>query len=84
MHILKDMRKNDTADLFMQGVIDKYISKGVPAIFYAHMMQAFIDNGVKTAISSHVLEENKSSFLMFTNGYEVRQHMTRRCYAKHL
>ncbi|NTW31280.1 MAG: hypothetical protein HGB12_01370 [Bacteroidetes bacterium] len=84
IHILKDMKKNDTADLLMQGVKNDYKLKGVPAIFYAHMMQNFIDNGVKTAISSNVLEQNKSSFLMFTNGYEVRQHIRRRIYTKHI
>lgn len=84
IHILKYMKKNDTADLLLQAVKDEYKSKGVPAVFYAHMMQAFIDNGVKTAISSHTLEENKNALLMFTNGYDARQHMRRRSYMKHL
>lgn len=82
--ILRDMKKNDTADLLLQAVKDEYKSKGVPALFYAHMMQNLINNGVKTAISSHVLEENKNSLLMFTNGYESRQHMRRRSYMKEL
>ena len=82
--ILKDMRKNDTADLLIQAVTDEYKSKGVPALFYAKIMQAFIDNGVKTVISSSVLEQNKNSLLMFTNGYEVRQHMRRRSYNKQI
>jgi len=84
IHILKAMRKNDTADLLIQAVKDEYKTKGIPAIFYAQMMQTFIDNGVKTAISSSVLEQNKSSLLMFTKGYETRQHMRRRSYTKHL
>ena len=81
-HILRDMKKNDTADLMIQAVNDEYKSKGIPALFYARIMQTFIDNGVKTVISSSVLEENKKSFLMFTNGYEARQHMVRRSYTK--
>jgi hypothetical protein len=84
VHILKAMRKNDTADLLLQAVKDEYKSKGVPALFYAHMLQAFIDTGVKTVISSHVLEQNRNSWLMFTKGYEARQHMRRRSYVKHL
>ena len=84
IHILKDMRKNDTADLLLQAVKDDYKNKGVPAIFFAHMMQAFINNGVKTVISSHALENNKSAFLMFVNGYEVKQHLRRRSYTKQL
>lgn len=84
LHILRDMKKNEVADLLMQAVTDEYKSKGVPALFYAHMMQAFIRNGVKTVISSHVLEENKNSLLMFTNGYDARLHMRRRAYKKDL
>ena len=83
-HILKDMKKNEVADLLIQGVTDEYKSKGVPALFYSRIMQSFIDNGVKTVISSSVLEENKHSFLMFTNGYEARQNMRRRSYKKQL
>lgn len=82
--ILRDMKTNDTADILLQAVRDDYKNKGVPALFYAHIMQAFIDNGVKTAISSHTLEENKNALLMFTNGYESRQHMRRRSYMKYL
>jgi len=84
IHILRAMRKNDVADLLIQAVTDDYNGKGLPAMFYARIMQTFIDNGVKTVISSSVLEENKSSFLMFTKGYEARQHMRRRSYSKQL
>jgi hypothetical protein len=82
--ILRAMKKNDTADLMIQAVTDEYKHKGIPAMFYASIMQEFIDNGVKTVISSAVLEHNKDSLLMFTNGYEIRQHMRRRSYSKEL
>ncbi|WP_341906848.1 GTP cyclohydrolase [Fluviicola taffensis] len=82
--IVKDMNKNNMADLLLQAVRNEYKTKGVPALFYAHMMQAFIDNGVKTVISSHVLEENKNSLMMFTNGYDARLNMRRRAYKKEL
>lgn len=82
-HILKAMRKNDKVDMLLQGVKPEYKNKGVPAIFFSEMMQAYIDSGVKTAISSHALENNQSAFLMF-NDYESRQHLRRRSYAKQL
>lgn len=84
INILHDMKRNDMADLLIQGVRNEYKTKGVPALFYAGMMQAFIDNGVKTVISSHVLEENKNSLLMFTNGYDARLNMRRRAFKKDL
>ncbi len=81
IHILKAMRKNDKVDLLLQGVKPGYQNKGIPAIFFSEMMQAYIDNGVKIAITSHALETNKSAFLMFQD-YEHRQHLRRRSYAK--
>ncbi len=83
MHILKALRKNDTVDMLLQGVKPDYIKKGVAAIFYNKLMQAYIDNGVKTAITSHILEENVNSHQMF-DAYETRQHLRRRIYIKHL
>jgi len=81
IHILKDLKKNDTVDLLLQGVKPDYIKKGVAAIFYNKLMQAYIDTGVKTAITSHILEDNKNSHQMF-NAYETRQHLRRRIYIK--
>ncbi len=46
-------------------------------------MQAYIDNGIKTAITSHILEDNKNSHQMF-DAYSARQHLRRRIYIKHL
>ncbi len=81
--ILKAMKKNDTIDLLLHAVRPKYFNKGVPAIFYADMTQTCINEGVKTAITSHILEDNKPSIQMF-NPYETRQHLRRRIYIRHL
>ena len=81
IHILKALRKNNKVDMLLQAVKPEYQNKGVAAIFYSKMMQAYIDNGVEIAVSSHALEDNKSAFLMF-NDYETRQHLKRRCYIK--
>ena len=82
-HILKALYKNDTIDLLLHAVLPEYNGKGVPAIFYEHMTQACIDNGVTTAITSHILEDNKPSLQMF-NAYEKRQHLRRRIYGKEI
>ena len=83
IHLLKSMYKNDKVDMLLQGVKPKYKNKGIPAIFFSEMMQAYIDSGIKTAISSHALENNQSAFLMFDD-FEYRQHLRRRSYAKQL
>jgi len=81
IHVLKALKKNDTIDLLLQGVKPDYIKKGIAAVFYNNLMQACIDNGIKTAITSHILEGNNSSHQMF-DAYETRQHLKRRAYIK--
>jgi len=83
IHILKAIKYNDTVDLLLQAVKPEYHNKGIPAIFFKEMMQSSIDAGMKTAISSHALEDNKSAFLMF-NDLEHRQHLRRRSYTKEI
>ncbi len=83
IHILKALNNNDTVDMLLQGVKPDYIKKGVAAVFYNKLMQAYIDNGVKKAITSHILEGNKNSHQMF-DAYQTRQHLRRRIYVKHL
>jgi GNAT superfamily N-acetyltransferase len=83
IHIFKALKKNDTVDMLLQGVKPHYQKKGVAAVFYNKLMQAYIDNGIKTAISSHVLEGNKQSIQMFVS-YDSRQHLRRRVYKKYI
>jgi len=83
IYILDALRKNDTVDMLLQGVKPAYRNKGIPSIFFTEMMQAYIDNGVKTAISSHTLENNAAAFLMFED-FEHRKHLRRRCYGREL
>ncbi len=82
IHILKALKKNDTVDMLLQGVKTKYQKKGIVSVFYNKMMQAYIDNGIKTAITSHILEDNKDSHQLF-DAYDTRQHLRRRVYIKH-
>lgn len=79
--VLRALHKNNKVDMLLQGVRPEYHNKGIPAIFFNEMMQAYIDNGIKTAVSSHALEENTSSLLLFKD-YDYRQHLRRRCYIK--
>lgn len=83
IHILRALRKNNKVDMLLQGVKPEYSGKGIPAIFFSEMMQAYIDNGIKIAISSHALESNRGAFQMFKD-YEYRQHIRRRSYNKQL
>ncbi len=81
IHILKALHRNDTVDMLLQGVKPEYQNKGIPAIFFAEIMQAAIRDGVTTAISSHALENNTAAYRMFEE-LEHRQHLRRRSYGK--
>ncbi len=81
IHILKALRKNDTMDMFLQGVRPDYQNKGITAIIYSETMQAFIDNNIKVAITGVQLEDNLSAQLLF-DSYENRIHLKRRCFIK--
>ncbi len=82
IHVLKALKlKNDTADMFLQAVRPDYQNKGITAIIYSETMQAYIDNGIKTAITGVQLEDNLSAQLLF-DSYENRMHLKRRCFIK--
>ena len=81
VHVLKALKWNDTADMFLQAVRPDYQNKGVTAIIYSETMQAYIDNGIKTAITGVQLEDNLSAQLLF-DSYENRMHLKRRCFIK--
>jgi ribosomal protein S18 acetylase RimI-like enzyme len=83
IHILKALKYNDTVDILLQAVKPEYINKGIPSIFFKEMIEAYIDAGIKTAISSHALENNKSAFLMFDD-FDSRKHLKRRSYTKQI
>jgi hypothetical protein len=81
IHILKALKKNDTIDMFLQGVRPDYQNKGITAIIYSETMQSFIDNNIKLAITGVQLEDNLSAQLLF-DSYENRMHLKRRCFIK--
>ncbi len=80
-YLLNALRNNDTVDMLLQGVMPEYHNKGIPAVFFAELMQAYINNGVKIAVSSQALEKNVSAFLMF-HDYMHQRHLRSRCYVK--
>jgi len=66
----------------LRGVKPEYINKGVAAVFFNKLMQAYIDNGIKTAISSYVPETENVAIQIFGD-YNIRQHLRWRIYIKH-
>jgi hypothetical protein len=82
LYLLWAMKKNDTIDMYLNGVRPDYQSKGVNALYYNEMHRAYIKYGIKKAITNPQLEDNAKALTIWKN-FNGRQHLTRRCWIKH-
>ena len=82
-HLLKAIRKNDTADLLLVAVRKDLQGKGVNALVMNETLKSFINYGIKTAEASHQLEDNKLIHAMW-DSFNAKVHKRRRCYIKYL
>jgi len=71
--------KNDLIDLYLIGIHPDYQGKGVHAIFFNELTQAYINRGIKMAISSPQLENNSDALKLWKH-YDYREHIRRRCF----
>ena len=81
IHILSALRKNDTIDLYLNGVLPEWQNKGVHSLYYSELNKAYIRNNIKTAISNPQLESNTNAISAWKN-YEKELYIRRRCYRK--
>jgi GNAT superfamily N-acetyltransferase len=81
--ILKDIKKNDTLDLYLVAIKPEYKLTGIPAAMLSHCLRNAHKNGIKKAIASPMLEHNYAvqSLWRFFN---ARPHRRRRCFIKRL
>ena len=83
IHILKAMKKNDCADLYLTGVRPDYQDKGVNAMLMYETNKVFIKHNISRVESNPELETNAKVRAQW-RFYEERQHKRRRCYIKEL
>ncbi|MEZ0396909.1 MAG: GNAT family N-acetyltransferase [Anaerolineales bacterium] len=83
IHLLRALKKNDRADLYLVGVKPEYQGKGVNAILMDRMHRHFIKLGITKVESNPELEHNANVQGQWKY-YEKRQHKRRRVYIKHL
>jgi len=83
IHLLRALKKNDRADLYMIGVKPEYQGKGVNAILMDKIQRVFNKLGVTKAESNPELETNTDVRGQWKH-YQRRQHKRRRVYIKHL
>ncbi len=83
LHLLKAMKKNNLADLYLVSVEKSLQGKGVNAILINEVLKTYILNGIEYAESNPELETNTHVQAMW-EFFEVQQHKRRRCFIKHL
>ena len=83
IHVLRAMKNNRKADLYLTAVRPDLQNKGVNAILIHEIHKVFIKNKVKKVETNRELEVNTKVQAQWTF-YERRQHKRRRCYKKDL
>lgn len=82
-YLLKALKKNDRADLYLVAVRPEYQGKGVNAIMIHQMNLVYKKLGITKVESNPELETNRLVQAQWKY-FERRQHKRRRCYIKHL
>ncbi len=83
LQILKAMKNNCRADLYLTGVRPDYQDKGVNAILICEMNKTYRKHKIKIVESNPELETNSKVQAQWKL-YEKRQHKRRRCFIKEL
>jgi hypothetical protein len=83
IHFLRALKKNDIADLYLIGVRDEYLGKGINSMMITQMFHAFKQYGVKIVEGNPNLEENMNVQTMWKFfGNRIRKR--RRCFVKNI
>ncbi len=83
IYLLKALKKNDRADLYLVAVRSEYQGKGVNAILMNKMHGVFNRLGITKVESNPELETNQNVQGQWKH-YEKRQHKRRRVFIKHV
>lgn len=82
-HLLRALRINDRADLYLIAVAKRYQGQGVNMVLMNRVYQTFISRGINKAESNPELEDNVNVQSQW-KFIEKRQHKRRRCFFKAL
>ncbi|NMB62661.1 MAG: GNAT family N-acetyltransferase [Chloroflexi bacterium] len=81
--VLKALRKNDKADLYLIAIHPDYQGMGINAMLISNMLEVFLDMGIRTVESNPELEDNFKVQSQWKH-FETRQHKRRRIFIKQL
>jgi hypothetical protein len=83
IHFLRAMSRNELGDLYLVGIRDEYLGKGVNSMVMVQIYKGFMKRGIKYVESNPNLENNLHVQTMWKY-FDNVQHKRRRCYAKHI
>jgi len=83
LHFLHALKKNDTMDMYLVGVLPELQGQGINAILIDSLMSTAIKYNLKYAESNPELENNEKVQSQWKD-FEKRQHRRRRCWIKEL
>jgi GNAT superfamily N-acetyltransferase len=81
VHILRALRRNDTLEALMIGVLPEYQGKGANVLMFKHIHENALKFGIDKMILNPQLEENFKVQSLFEQ-YETEPFMRRRAYKK--
>ncbi len=81
--VWKALRKNDTIDLLLLGIVPEYRNKGIHALIFKKIGESLAANGFKFLETTRELEDNHNITQLWSK-LEHRQHKRARCYTKQL
>jgi len=81
IYVLRAMKKNDTIDMYLNGVRPDFHGKGINSLYYNEMHKAYIQHHITRAVTMPQLEDNAKALTIWKN-FNGRQHLTRRCWIK--
>ena len=83
IHVMRALRRNNRAELYLVAVRSEYQGKGVNAILMDEMHRLFIRRGIRRVEANPELETNQNVRGQWKH-YPARQHKRRRAYIKRL
>lgn len=83
IHLLRALRQNDKADLYLVAIRKDFQGKGVNAMLITHLLDVFKHDGITRVESNPELENNLNVQTQWKH-FETRQHKRRRVFIKQL
>lgn len=79
-HILRALRHNDVVDLYLTGVLPKWMNSGIHTLYHYQLNKIFIEKGYHYAMTNPQLEQNTANKIW--ENYDANIVFRRRCYVK--